>query len=60
MTDKTWTVTLEEDPETGDIILPLNHNILTDLGWNEGDVIDWVDNKDGSWSLVNKSKKTVK
>lgn len=54
---KSWTVTLEEDPETGDLVLPFTPEILDDLGWREGDVLEWVDNKDGSWSLVKKKDK---
>lgn len=61
MTLKSWTVTLEEDPETGDLVLPFTDEILTELGWKEGDVLEWVDNKDGSWCLVKqKSKKKNK
>lgn len=54
---KTWTVTLEEDPETGDLILPFTNEMLQDVGWHEGDVLEWIDNKDGSWSLVKKEEK---
>ena len=51
MANKTWTINLEEDPETGDLILPLNDDILEGTGWKTGDRIDWIDNKDGSWTM---------
>jgi hypothetical protein len=51
MTNKTWTINLEEDPETGDLILPLTPDILEQTGWKTGDSIDWIDNKDGSWTM---------
>lgn len=51
MAKKTWTISLEEDPETGDLILPLNADILEQTGWKTGDSIDWIDNKDGSWTM---------
>jgi hypothetical protein len=51
MANKIWTVNLEEDPETGDLILPLNDDILEQTGWKTGDSIDWTDNKDGSWTM---------
>ena len=51
MTNKTWTINLEEDPETGDLILPLNDDILEGTGWKTGDNIEWIDNKDGSWTM---------
>jgi len=51
MANKSWTISLEEDPETGDLILPLNDDILEQTGWKTGDNIDWTDNKDGSWTM---------
>ena len=54
MTIKTWTVTLEEDPETGELILPFTNEMLADVGWKEGDVLEWIDNKDGTWRLTKK------
>ncbi len=51
MANKSWTINLEEDPETGDLILPLNDEILEGTGWKTGDSINWIDNKDGSWTM---------
>lgn len=57
---KSWTITLEQDPETGDLVLPFTNEILEEVGWKEGDVLEWIDNKNGSWSLVKKVKKKKK
>jgi len=57
---KSWTLTIEQDTETGDLVLPFTDEILAELGWKEGDVLDWVDNQDGSWSLVKKKSKKNK
>ena len=51
-----WTINLEEDSETGELILPLSDEMLEGSGWTEGDVIEWIDNKDGTWSLIKKVK----
>ena len=51
MENKTWTIELQEDPETGDLILPLNDDILEGTGWQTGDSLEWIDNKDGSWTM---------
>jgi bifunctional DNA-binding transcriptional regulator/antitoxin component of YhaV-PrlF toxin-antitoxin module len=48
---QSWNITLEEDPETGDLVLPFTDEILQTVGWKEGDVVEWIDNKDGTWSL---------
>jgi hypothetical protein len=55
MSRKTWTITVEEDPETGDLILPFPEDFLKEQGWVEGDTLDWIDNKDGSW-IISKTK----
>jgi len=59
---KNWTVSVEEDPETGDLILPLPLDLLEEAGWKEGDSLNWIDQKDGSWQLKKvdtTSKKSV-
>ena len=60
MTAKSWTLTVEQDPETGDLVLPFTKEILDELKWKEGDILEWVDNQDGSWSLVKKKQKKNK
>ncbi len=49
--NKHWTIKLEEDAETGDLILPFTDDILQEAGWKEGDTLEWIDNKNGSWTL---------
>ena len=47
-----WTITLEEaDDGSGDLVMPLPQEFLQIQGWVEGDTLEWLDNKDGSWSL---------
>lgn len=50
-----WTVTLEEDSETKDLILPLPQDLLDLQGWKEGDTLEWIDQGDGSWQIQKKS-----
>jgi len=52
-------VTLVTDPETGDLILPLNDEIFSETGWEIGDTLEWVDQKDGSWVLRKKDMEDV-
>jgi len=46
-----WTITVEEDPETGDLLLPFPDDFLQIQGWKEGDTLEWTDNADGSWTI---------
>lgn len=56
MSEKRYTVTLEEDPETGDLILPLPEQLLKEAGWETGDVLNWHDNKDGTFTMTKKQE----
>ena len=50
-----WIITVEEaDDGSGDLVLPLNDEIMESAGWKIGDMITWIDNKDGTWSIKKK------
>jgi hypothetical protein len=54
MKPKSWIVTLESDPETGDLILPLSDEILEGSGISLGDTIEWINNNDNTWTIRKK------
>jgi hypothetical protein len=56
---KHWTLTLEEDPKTKELILPFTDEILEAIGWKEGDVIVWKKKNNKSWTLTKKVDKKV-
>ena len=41
------TLTVDDDG-----VLTFPDEFIEKLGWKEGDVLQWIDNKDGSFSLV--------
>lgn len=51
-----WTIELIEDPETGDLILPLTADILNQAGWDNGDTLLWEELPSGSWKLTKKEE----
>jgi len=53
-----WTITIEEDPETGELLLPFSDELLEQVGWKIGDTIEWIDNKDGTWTMRKKDEIT--
>jgi hypothetical protein len=60
MTDeakRSWILDVQEDPDTGDAMIQFPEEFLGMTGWKEGDLLEWVDNKDGSWTLVKKDTK---
>jgi hypothetical protein len=57
--NKTFTVILEEDPETKDLIMPLPEGMCDELGWEIGDSLDWSPSPDGSFLLSKKRTQWV-
>jgi hypothetical protein len=49
-----WTITLEEDPETKELIMPIPADALAQVGWDFGDTLVWSDNQNGSWTITKK------
>ena len=54
-TKQSWTVQLEEDPETGEVILPFPPDALESVGWAEGDTLTWTVKSNGSIILSKKA-----
>jgi hypothetical protein len=47
------TVTVVEDEQDPDqLLLDLGTELCEQLGWQVGDQLEWIDNKDGSWTLT--------
>ena len=44
-----YTVTLEEDGD--ECILPLPDEILDELDWQEGDILEWIVNSDNTITI---------
>ena len=52
--DNRWIVTVEEDPETKELVIPFSPDMLAQVGWDFGDLILWKDNQNGSFTLTKK------
>jgi len=50
----TSTVEIQEHTETGELFFELPLDAINQVGWCEGDVLEWFDNGDGSWTLTKK------
>jgi bifunctional DNA-binding transcriptional regulator/antitoxin component of YhaV-PrlF toxin-antitoxin module len=51
----TWTVDVKEN-KTGELFIELPPDVLDAAGLKEGDTIEWIDNKDGTWTLKKSDK----
>ena len=51
------TLIVQENPETGELFLAFPMVAIDQVGWHEGDVLDWFDNGDGSWRIEKRDTK---
>ncbi len=54
---KSWILNVEQDPDSDDLFLQLPPDLLDATGWQIGDVLDWIDNHDGTWQIKQKGTK---
>jgi hypothetical protein len=53
-----WTLEVQESP-TGDQFIEFPPEALEQVGWKDGDEIEWTDLGNGSWSLKKKEEEKV-
>ena len=57
MTRYSFIKTIVEDPDhPGEMLLDLGEELCEHLAWQEGDELEWIDHKDGTWTV--RKKKT--
>lgn len=49
--EESSTLVVQEDPETGDLFIELPQRLLKQLGWNEGDDLQWIQDVNGNWTI---------
>ena len=51
MSKTNWTLDVKHDDKTDDTFIQLPDDLMLAAGWNLGDDIEWIDNKDGTWTM---------
>jgi hypothetical protein len=49
-----YEVITQEDPETGELILPIPPELMKQMGWVEGDTLDFNQDSLGRWIISKK------
>jgi len=52
--EHSWAITLQADPETGDLVIPLTQEILEQSGFDIGDVLTWAEAEPGVFTVSKK------
>jgi hypothetical protein len=50
--EKRYTIPVEYDSTTEDYFIQLPDDIIESAGLKIGDTVKWIDNGDGSWSMI--------
>lgn len=53
-TTQMWTVKVEQDPDTGELVLPLPADLLSQMGWIEGTDLFWEQTANKGFILTDK------
>lgn len=56
--NKVWTLDVKQN-DSGEHFIEFPEEALVGTGWKEGDTIRWIDNKDGSWTLMKRETQYV-
>ena len=43
---------VQEDPDTKELYLELPQGMLDKMGWKQDDLLEWVENPDGTWMII--------
>lgn len=56
--DNSWIATLQEDPDTGELVLPIPDDVLETSGFEVGDTLEWVENH-GAFTITKRHMEWV-
>ena len=49
--DNQWIIEVQENSKTKELFIEFPPDAINQVGWDIGDTLEWVDNKDGSWNI---------
>lgn len=55
--NKSWVIEVQENNETKELFIEFPEGALDQVGWANGDDLEWIDNKDGSFTIKKTSTK---
>jgi len=56
---KSWVLEVKEDIDSGDCYIEFPDEVLKESGFKIGDELFWIDNKDGSFTLIKEPLTTM-
>lgn len=47
-----WIIVVQENGKDKELFIQLPEDAISQMGWAEGDVLEWLENEDGSWTIT--------
>jgi hypothetical protein len=49
-----WLIEVQENGSTKELFVELPEDAINQVGWHDGDVLEWINNGNGSWTIQKK------
>lgn len=47
-----WIIVVQENGKDKELFIQLPEDAISQMGWAEGDVLEWLENENGSWTIT--------
>ena len=55
LNNNTWLIEVQENGSTKDLFIEFPEDAINQVGWHEGDILEWLNNGNGSWTIQKKN-----
>ena len=52
--EKKWIIEVQENGTTKELFIEIPEDAINQVGWHDGDILEWTSNGDGTWSIQKK------
>jgi hypothetical protein len=49
-----WLIEVQENGSTKELFVEFPEDAINQVGWHDGDVLEWINNGNGSWTIQKK------
>ena len=50
-----WLIEVQENGSTKELFVEFPEDAINQVGWHDGDVLEWINNGNGSWTIQKKA-----
>ena len=49
-----WLIEVQENGSTKELFVEFPEDAINQVGWHDGDILEWINNGNGSWTIQKK------